>query len=65
MDLWAFTADDIAGVQAELNLRPRKVHGWGSPAERLATLLRSPSMYEVDWNPPWRQGSVSERLRPA
>lgn len=43
-DLSAFTADDIARVQAELNLRPRKVLGWDSPAERLATLLGSSSV---------------------
>ena len=41
-DLSVHTADDIALVQAELNSRPRKVLGWDSPAERLATLLRSP-----------------------
>ena len=43
-DLSVHTADDISLVQAELNLRPRKVLGWDSPADRLATLLRSPSV---------------------
>ena len=42
-DRSAYTADDIARVQAELNLRPRKVLGWDSPADRLATLLGPPS----------------------
>jgi IS30 family transposase len=41
-DLSVYTADDIARIQAELNLRPRKVLGWDSPAERLAILLGSP-----------------------
>ena len=41
-DLSVYSADDIARIQAELNLRPRKVLGWDSPAERLATLLESP-----------------------
>ena len=41
-DLAVHTADDIALVQLELNSRPRRVLGWDSPAERLATLLRSP-----------------------
>jgi IS30 family transposase len=35
------TADAIAHVQAELNRRPRKILGWESPADRLATLLGS------------------------
>ena len=43
-DLSVYTADDIAQVQAELNLRPRKVLGWDSPADRLATLLGSSSV---------------------
>jgi len=43
-DLSVHTADDIALVQAELNLRPRKVLGWDSPADRLATLLGSMSV---------------------
>ncbi len=41
-DLSVHTARDIRAVQAELNGRPRKVLGWDSPADRLATLLRSP-----------------------
>lgn len=43
-DLSVHTAADIALVQAELNLRPRKVLDWDSPADRLSTLLGSPSM---------------------
>jgi len=43
-DLSVHTADDIALVQHELNLRPRKVLGWNSPAERIATLLGQPSV---------------------
>ncbi len=45
-DLSVYSADDIARVQAELNLRPRKVLGWDSPAERLATLLESPPVLQ-------------------
>jgi len=45
-DLSVYTADDIARVQAELNRRPRKVLGWDSPAERLATLLESPPLLQ-------------------
>jgi IS30 family transposase len=41
-DLSVHTEGDIALVQLELNSRPRKVLGWDSPADRLATLLRSP-----------------------
>ncbi len=43
-DLSVHTADDIALVQLELNNRPRKVLGWDSPADRLATLLGPPSV---------------------
>jgi IS30 family transposase len=43
-DLSVHTADDIALVQYELNRRPRKILGWDNPADRLATLLRSPSV---------------------
>jgi IS30 family transposase len=43
-DLSVSTADDIARVQVELNLRPRKVLGWDCPADRLATLLGSSSV---------------------
>lgn len=43
-DLSVHSGDDIALVEAELNLRPRKILGWDSPADRLATLLASPSM---------------------
>lgn len=28
----------------ELNRRPRKILGWDNPADRLATLIRSPSV---------------------
>lgn len=41
-DLSVHTADEVARVQAELNGRPRRVLDWDSPAERMATLLRSP-----------------------
>ena len=43
-DLSVHSADDIAVVQAELNLRPRKILDWDSPAHRLATLLGSPTV---------------------
>jgi len=43
-DLSVHTADDIAAVEAELNRRPRKTLGWDNPADRLATLLGSPSV---------------------
>lgn len=43
-DLSVHTADDVARVQAELNQRPRKILGWDSPAERMATLLETPSV---------------------
>ena len=43
-DLSVHTAGDIALVQAELNLRPRKVLDWDSPADRLTTLLEPPSV---------------------
>lgn len=43
-DLSVFTAADIARVQTELNLRPRKVLGWDSPADRLAALLGSAAL---------------------
>jgi IS30 family transposase len=43
-DLSVHTANDIAIVQTELNLRPRKVLDWDSPAARLATLLGSMSV---------------------
>ena len=39
-DLSVHSPEEIAAVQAGLNERPRKVLGWDSPAERLATLLR-------------------------
>jgi transposase, IS30 family len=41
-DLSVRSADDIARVEAELNLRPRKVLGWDSPADRMAALLAPP-----------------------
>ncbi len=41
-DLSVHTPEEIADVQAGLNERPRRVLGWDSSAERLATLLRSP-----------------------
>jgi len=37
-DLSVHTDADVALVQAELNQRPRKVLGWDSPADRMATL---------------------------
>lgn len=43
-DLSVHTEGEIALVQAELNLRPRKVLGWDSPADRMATLLGPPSV---------------------
>ena len=43
-DLSVHTAADVARVQTELNQRPRKTLGWDSPADRLATLLGSPSV---------------------
>ena len=43
-DLSVHTAGDVALVQAQLNERPRKILGWQSPAERLATLLAPPSV---------------------
>jgi IS30 family transposase len=43
-DLSVHTADEIARVQAGLNDRPRRVLGWDSPADRMAMLLRSPSV---------------------
>lgn len=43
-DLSVHTADEVARVQAGLNGRPRRVLDWDSPAERMATLLRSPSV---------------------
>ena len=43
-DLSVHTAGDIALVQAELNRRPRKILGWDSPADRMATLLATPSV---------------------
>ncbi len=41
-DLSVHSFGDLALVQAELNQRPRKALGWDSPADRMATLLRSP-----------------------
>ena len=38
-DLSVHSRGDIELVQAELNERPRKVLGWDSPADRMATLL--------------------------
>lgn len=43
-DLSVHTAHDIALVQAELNRRPRRILGWDSPADRMATLLGPPSV---------------------
>jgi IS30 family transposase len=43
-DLSVHTADDIGVVEAEVNRRPRKVLGWDSPADRMATLLGPPSV---------------------
>lgn len=43
-DLSVHTVGDVALVQTELNRRPRKILGWDSPADRMATLLGTPSM---------------------
>jgi IS30 family transposase len=43
-DLSVHSVDDVALVQAELNLRPRKILRWDSPADRMATLLGTPSV---------------------
>lgn len=43
-DLSVHSAADIAAVQAELNARPRRILGWDSPADRMATLLGLPSV---------------------
>jgi IS30 family transposase len=43
-DLSVHSPEDVALVQLELNRRPRKVLGWDSPADRLATLLGPPSV---------------------
>jgi IS30 family transposase len=43
-DLSQHTANDIALVQTEFNRRPRKVLSWDSPADRMATLLKTPSV---------------------
>jgi IS30 family transposase len=43
-DLSVHTREEIADVQAGLNERPRRVLGWDSPAERLATLLGPPAV---------------------
>jgi IS30 family transposase len=43
-DLSVYTAEDVALVQAELNQRPRKILGWDSPVDRMATLLGPPSV---------------------
>ncbi len=38
-DLAVHTPDELAAVAAELNDRPRKRHGWATPAEVLAQIL--------------------------
>jgi IS30 family transposase len=38
-DLSRHTADELAGVAAALNSRPRKTLGWKTPAEALADML--------------------------
>jgi IS30 family transposase len=43
-DLSVHTVGEVALVQTELNRRPRKILGWDSPADRMATLLGTPSM---------------------
>jgi transposase, IS30 family len=43
-DLSVHTPGDVALVEAQLNERPRKILGWQSPEERLATLLGPPSV---------------------
>jgi transposase, IS30 family len=39
-DLRVHRVEDLAAVAAELNDRPRKTLGWGTPAERLEAFLR-------------------------
>lgn len=43
-DLSVHTAGDIALVQDELNLRPRKILGWESPTDQMAKLLATTSV---------------------
>lgn len=43
-DLSVHTADEVAAVQAELNLRPRKILDWESPADRMAALVGLPAL---------------------
>jgi len=40
-DLAVHTAAHLAEVATELNDRPRKTLGWDTPAQRLATLLKT------------------------
>jgi IS30 family transposase len=40
-DLSVYSADYLAAVDAELNARPRKVHGFRTPAEVMAPLLQT------------------------
>ena len=42
-DLSVHDADRLAAVAAELNDRPRKRHGWQTPAQLFATLLLAPA----------------------
>jgi IS30 family transposase len=39
-----YTISDVALVEAELNRRPRRISSWDSPADRMATLLETPSV---------------------
>ncbi len=40
-DLSRWTAEERAAVATALNTRPRKIHGWRTPAEALDEHLRS------------------------
>jgi len=42
-DLSVHSAEDLAGIAAELNGRPRKTLGWATPAEAMNRLLSDPS----------------------
>ncbi len=54
-DLRVHTADDLARVANELNLRPSKTLGWSTPHSLFAT-LRNGSAYDDRWNPPSTPG---------
>lgn len=40
-DLSTYGLEDLERVAQELNARPRKTLGWGTPAERIRDLLNS------------------------